>query len=251
MTNQVKQLELDFGILTVAQQERVNNFVKSQKTDIERLINIQTKIENLLISGGFQEGIDYVNDLKYGLETEDRKFGYGSDEFEANVTYMKSSGGCKIIFERYNKYKNEIEIGMSMVSIEHDKLECSSITSQYRAYKPSSLLQKLQENNKKAQNEYNSANREQAIINYTIEKYKTLFPNSTVTSASDYYRGGRNTYTEFKIVKVAFENGSYIIFRLGYENDKESIHKKFDAVESKLTAIELLNIFDKQNISAS
>ena len=31
MTNQETQLELDFGILTVAQQERVNNFVKSQK----------------------------------------------------------------------------------------------------------------------------------------------------------------------------------------------------------------------------
>ena len=143
MSNQVKQLELDFGILTVAQQERVNNFVKSQKTDIERLINIQNIIENLLISGGFQEGIDYVNDLKYGLETEDREFGYGSEAFTANVTYIKSSGGCKIIFDRYNKYKNEIEVGMSMVSIEYDKLECSSITSQYRAYKPSSLLQKL------------------------------------------------------------------------------------------------------------
>ena len=245
MTNQETQLELDFGILTVAQQERVNNFVKSQKTDIERLINIQTKIENLLISGGFQEGIDYVNDLKYGLEIEDRKFGYGSDEFEANVTYMKSSGGCKIIFERYNKYKNEIELGMSMVSIEHDKLECSSITSQYRAYKPASLFTKLKENNEKAQNEYNSANREKAIINYTVNKYKTLFPNATVTTGKDYNKY-RNDYTEFPTVIVSFESGSYVIFRLGYENDKEYTHKKFDAVEAQLSAIELLNIFSQQ-----
>ena len=250
MTNQETQLELDFGILTVAQQERVNNFVKSQKTDIERLINIQTKIENLLISGGFQEGIDYVNDLKYGLETEDRKFGYGSDEFEANVTYMKSSGGCKIIFERYNKYKNEIELGMSMVSIEHDKLECSAITSQYRAYKPASLFTKLKENNEKAQNEYNYANREKAVITYTVNKYKELFPKSTVTVGKDYNRY-RNDYNEFPIVIVAFESGSWVSFRLGYENDKETVHKKYDAVEAQLSAIELLNIFDKQNISAS
>ena len=245
MSNQATQLELELGILTDAQQERVNNFVKSQKTDIERLINIQTKIENLLISGGFQEGIDYVNDLKYGLETEDRKFGYGSDEFEANVTYMKSSGGCKIIFERYNKYKNEIELGMSMVSIEHDKLECSSITSQYRAYKPASLFTKLKENNEKAQNEYNSANREKAIINYTVNKYKTLFPNATVTTGKDYNKY-RNDYTEFPTVIVSFESGSYVIFRLGYENDKEYTHKKFDAVASKLSTIELLNIFNQQ-----
>ena len=246
MTNQVKQLELELGILTDAQQERVNSFIKSQKSSTESIVSTQAKIEALLISGGFKVGIDYVNDLKYGLETEDRKFGYGSDEFEASVTYMKSSGGCKILFDRYNTGKNEIEVGMSMVSKEHDRLECSAITSQYRAYKPSSLFQKLKENNEKAQLNFNKANREKSLLDYTINKYKTLFPNSTVTSANDYYRGHRNSYTEFKVVKVAFENGSHIIFRLGYENDKESIHKKFDAVESKLTAIELLEKFSKQ-----
>jgi hypothetical protein len=31
MTNQETQLELDLGILTVAQQERVNSFIKSKK----------------------------------------------------------------------------------------------------------------------------------------------------------------------------------------------------------------------------
>ena len=45
---------------------------------------------------------------------------------------------------------------------------------------------------------------------------------------------------------VKFEKGSYISFRVGYENDKETIHKKYDAVESQLSAIELLNIFNQQ-----
>ena len=31
MTNQETQLELDFGMLTVAQQERVDSFIKSKK----------------------------------------------------------------------------------------------------------------------------------------------------------------------------------------------------------------------------
>ena len=245
MSNQATQLELELGILTDAQQERVNSFIRSQKSTTERIIATQAKIETLLISSGFTAGIDYVNDLKYGMVTEDREFGYGSEAFTANVTYMKSSGGCKIIFDRYNKYKNEIEVGMSMVSIEHDKLECSSITSQYRAYKPASLFTKLKENNEKAQNEYNSANREKAIINYTVNKYKTLFPNATVTTGKDYNKY-RNDYTEFPTVIVSFESGSYVIFRLGYENDKEYTHKKFDAVASKLSTIELLNIFNQQ-----
>jgi hypothetical protein len=245
MSNQATQLELELGILTDAQQERVNSFIKSQQSNVERIVSVQSKIEALLVSGGFKAGIDYVNDLKYGIVTEDKEFGYGENEFKTNVTYMKSSGGCKIIFDRYNKYKNEIEVGMSMVSIEHDKLECSSITSQYRAYKPTSLFTKLKENNEKAQNEYNSANREKAIINYTVNKYKTLFPNATVTTGKDYNKY-RNDYTEFPTVIVTFESGSYVIFRLGYENDKEYTHKKFDAVASKLSTIELLNIFNQQ-----
>ena len=41
---------------------------------------------------------------------------------------------------------------------------------------------------------------------------------------------------------VKFESGSYISFRLGYENDKETIHKKYDAVEAQLSPIEILNL---------
>jgi hypothetical protein len=242
MTN---QLELELGILTDAQQERVNSFIANQKSNVERIILAQSKIENLLISGGFKAGIDYVNDLEYSMVNEDKEFGYGENAFEANITYMKSSGGCKIIFDRYNSYTNKIEVKMSMVTAEYDKLECSSITSQYRAYLPTSLFTKLKENNEKAQNEYDSANREQAIIKYTVNKYKTLFPKANVTVGKDYYKT-RNDYREFPIVIVGFENGSYISFKLGYENDKEYTHKKFDAVAAQLSAIELLNVFNQQ-----
>ena len=132
-----------------------------------------------------------------------------------------------------------------MVGAEHDKLQCSSITPQYRAYKPASLFTKLVENNEKAQSEYDSANREQAVIKYTVNKYKTLFPKATITVGKDYYKT-RNDYREFPIVMVAFESGSWVSFRLGYENDKEYTHKKFDAVASKLSTIELLNAFNNQ-----
>jgi hypothetical protein len=240
-----EQLTLELGILTDAQQERVNSFIKSQQFTTERIILAQARIEDLLISGGFKAGIDYVNDLKYNMTTEDREFGYGSEAFTANVTYMRSSGGCKVIYDRYNKTKNEIEVSTYMVTNEHDRLECSAITSQWRAYKPSSLLAKLKENNEKAQYAFDKANATKLLLNYTVNKYKTLFPKATVTVGRDYYRSG-NTYNEFETVIVTFESGSYIIFRLGYENDKEYTHKKFDAVASKLSTMDLLNIFNNQ-----
>lgn len=241
-----EQLTLELGILTDAQQERVNSFIRSQQSSTERIILSQAKVENLLISGGFEKGISYINDLEYSMTTEDREFGYGSEAFTANVTYMRSSGGCKIIYDKYNSITNKVEPSTYMVANEGGKLECSVITPQYRAYKPASLLTKLKENNEKAQNDFDKANVKKSLLNYTVNKYKTLFPNATVKVGRDYFRSSRNTYTEFETVIVLFESGSYIIFRLGYENDKEYTHKTFDAVASKLSAIELLEVFDKQ-----
>lgn len=241
-----EQLTLELGILTNEQQERVDSFIRSQKSTTERIIAAQAKIEALLISGGFKEGIDYVNSFEYSTINEDREFGYGSEAFTANVTYMRSSGGCKIIYDRYNSITNKVETNTYMVANEGDRLECSVITSQYRAYKPASLLTKLKENNEKAQNDFDKANVKKSLLNYTVNKYKTLFPNATVTVGKDYYRSSRNTYTEFETVIVLFESGSYVIFRLGYENGKEYTHKTFDAVAAKLNTIELLEVFDKQ-----
>ena len=249
------QLTLDLGVLTNEQQERVDYFIRNKKSITERLISDQAKIEKLLIKGGFEAGIDYVNDFTAEIITENVRLGWDENAFETEITYHKTSGGCKIIYDQYNKTTNEVEVKMCIVSNEYDKLECSAITSQCRAYKPSSLLQKLKENNEKAQVEFNRANKVKSLLDYTVEKYKTLFPNSSVTVGKDYnsYNNGRRfyNYEEFETVKVEFKSGSYIIFRLGFEQDKEYIHKKFDAVTSKLNAIELLEAFDKQNISAS
>lgn len=244
------QLTLDLGILTNEQQERVNYFIKSQNSTSERLTASEARTEQLLIEGGFKIGIDYINDFKSEIVTENKTFGYGENSFETEVTYRKTSGGCKIIYDQYNGIRNKIETTLYRVNNERGKLECLAVTSQYRAYKPSSLLQKLKENNEQAQKHFEKANATKSLLDYTVNKYKTLFPNASVTTGRDYTTYNRSI-SEFKVVKISFSSGSYIVFRLGYEKDKEYIHKKYDAVESKLTAIELLNIFNKQNISAS
>jgi hypothetical protein len=245
MSNQVKQLELDFGILTVAQQETVDRFVSSSKTDaIKRTENIRNTQE-LLLSGGFQEGIDFVNNFECEKVTEFRSFGYGENEFKAEVTFTQALGCCSLITDYFNSQKNEMVIRKCSVSREGDKLECSTVTSQYRAYKPTSLLTKLQEYNVSQLYKFNDANKQKGILDYTVDKYKTLFPNAKVSIGSDYSKT-RNDYTQFPIVCVNFESGSYVSFRLGYEKDKEYIHKKFDEVASKMTAMEILNIFNNQ-----
>ena len=232
-------------MLTVDQQETVDRFVSNSKRNADNASVKTAKIEALLISGGFKAGIDYVNNLETKIVTEDREFGYGDNEFTANVTYVSSYGGCRLITEYYNSSKNTMSARLISVGIEHDKLECSTVTSQYRAYKPTSLLTKLQEYNVSQSEKFKDANRKKMILDYTIEKYKTLFPNAEVTEGRDYHKS-RNDFTEFKIVYVKFKSGSYVSFRLGYEKDKEYIHKKFDEVASKMTAMEILNIFNNQ-----
>jgi len=245
MTNQAQQLVLDLGILTDAQQERVDSFIKSSQKQVQDCIKNVNALEKLLVEGGFIKNIDFENTVKAKTVTTKRDFGYREDSFKADVTYEAIEGDITILSKIYCSRENKIVIRKSYVSRNHDKIECSAITPQYRAYKPASLFAKLIENNEKAQRDYNYANREKSVIEYTVNKYKTLFPKATVTVGKDYNKYGSN-YNEFPIVFVTFESGSWVSFRLGYENDKEYTHKKFDAIEAKLSAIELLNVFNNQ-----
>jgi len=213
--------------------------------ELERVKSKTDKIEKLLIGGGFLSGVDYINDFEIKTITKDSEFGYSSEKFNTEVTYVSSYGGCKLITDYYDSNQNQIIPRLISVGEDYDKLECSTVTNQYRSYKPSSLLSKLKKYNASQLEKFKDANRDKMILDYTIEKYKTLFPNAEVTVGSDYSRI-RNNYTEFKIVYVKFKSGSYVSFRLGYEKDKEYIHKKFDEVASKMTAMEILNIFNNQ-----
>ena len=232
-------------MLTVAQQETVDHFVSNSKRNADNASARTAKIEALLISGGFKAGIDYVNNLETKTVTEDRVFGY-DNEYSAEVTYVSSYGGCQLITEYYDSSKNIMSARLVSVGIEHDKLECSTVTSQYRAYKPTSLLTKLQEYNVSQLYKFNAANKQKGILDYTVDKYKKLFPNATVEVGNDYCKWGKYNNKEFPIVIVKFDSGSYVSFQLGNEIDKEYLHKKFDAVAPKMTTAEILNIFNNQ-----
>ena len=240
------QLDLFEGkILTTEQRLEIQQYIAKCDKEVSRKQIENREIMLLLDEAGFRIGIDYINDFKVFEKIYDHEFGYSynSTQWVAEVEVMRSSGGCQILFDSFRNGK--IEMGKSHVYREGDKLQCTSITSQYRYYKPSSLLTKLKEHNNIEANKLDSNNRKQNILEYTVEKYTKLFPNATVTIGSDYDRN-RNNYREFKTVIINFPSGSYVIYRLGYDNDGEYLHKKFDNVVDTLKGIDLLNHFNNQ-----
>ena len=245
MSNEM-QLDLFEGkVLTTEQRLEVQSYIERGDKEVVRKREENIKIQLLLDRAGFREGIDYINDFDVSEKTYNHEFGYSynNTQWEAEVSVMRNSGGCQILFDSFRNGK--IEMGKSYVYREGDKLQCTCITSQYRHYKPSSLLSKLKEHNDYSLIQLETTNKKQSIIEYTVEKYTKLFPNAEVKIGSDYNRG-RNNYTEFKTVIINFTSGSYVIYRLGYDNDGEYLHKKFDNVVDTLKGMDLLNHFNNQ-----
>ena len=245
MSNEM-QLDLFEGkVLTTEQRLEVQSYIERGDKEVVRKREENIKIQLLLDRAGFREGIDYINDFDVSEKTYNHEFGYSynNTQWEAEVSVMRNSGGCQILFDSFRNGK--IEMGKSFVYREGDKLQCTCITSQYRHYKPSSLLSKLEKHNAYSLIQLESTNKKQSVIEYTVEKYTKLFPNAEVKIGSDYNRG-RNNYSEFKTVIINFPSGSYVIYRLGYDNDGEYLHKKFDNVVDTLKGMDLLNHFNNQ-----
>ena len=240
------QLDLFEGkVLTNEQTLEIQKFIERCDKEVVRKQNENRGIQLLLDEAGFRQGIDYVNNFEIYEKTYDHEFGYeyNNTQWEAEVSVMRSSGGCSILYDTLRN--GELVMGKSSVSREGDKLQCTSITSQYRYYKPSSLLTKLKEHNNSELRKLEANDKKQNILEYTVEKYTKLFPNAEVTIGSDYDRN-RNNYNEFKTVIINFTSGSYVIYRLGYEQDREYLHKKFDKIVDTLKGIDLLNHFNNQ-----
>ena len=234
----IEQLEL-FKVLNTEQQTEVNSFVeRTNKQAVDRVASIKKMID-LLETGGFVEDVDFKRNFKIGESTHERTFGWGDNKFDAEVTVNTVSGGVALIHKRF--YNGKLETTTSNVSREGDKLECSMITPQYRAYKPSTLLVKLNEYNEAQQWRFDAYNDKIAILSYTLNKYTTLYPNATVEAGTGYQ--GRSSFTT---VLVSFESGSWVEFRLGYKQDEEYKYKKFDARVDALKGMDLLNHFNEQ-----
>jgi hypothetical protein len=98
------------------------------------------------------------------------------------------------------------------------------------------------EHNEKEKQRFEEYNKSTALLNATLNKYKTLYPSATITSGRDYAK----YYGSFDVVKVEFESGSFIEFRIDPYNDRDVMFKKKDVEYEALSIEELLERFSKQ-----
>tara|TARA_B110000305_G_scaffold205366_1_gene235494 strand:+ start:296 stop:1006 length:711 start_codon:yes stop_codon:yes gene_type:complete len=234
----LEQLEL-FQVLNQEQQTEVNDYVVRENQRIVNRVASIKRIIDLLETGGFVEDIDFERDFQIGESTHERTFGWGADKFKAEITVNTTAGGIRLIHKRF--YNGKLETTTSSVGRDGDKLECSMITPQYRAYKPASLLVKLNEYNENQELKFNSYHKKKDMLSYTINKYTILFPNAKVQEGMGYQ--GRSS---FATVLVSFPSDSYVEFKLGFEQDKEFVFRKWDAKVGVLKGMDLLNHFNKQ-----
>ena len=235
----LEQLEL-FQVLNQEQQTEVNDYVVRENQRIVNRVASIKRIIDLLETGGFVEDMDFERDFEIGESTHERTFGWGDDKFKAEITVNTTAGGIRLIHKRF--YNGKVETTTSSVGREGDKLECSMITPQYRAYKPASLLVKLHEYNENQELKFNSYHKKKDMLSYTINKYTILFPNAKVQEGMGYQ--GRSS---FATVLVSFPSDSYVEFKLGFEQDKEFVFRKWDAKVNTLKGMDLLKHFNKQS----
>ena len=245
MSNAI-QLDLFHGkVLTTEQQEEVNKFIKNQAERAIKAEKRNSKIMLMLDEAGFVYGQDYSSNFEVEEVTREQRFGYGynNTDYEFEATYMQNTGN---VFLWVNTIQSgELKTYKSSVDLDGDKLMCTSITKQYRHYKPSSLLVKYKEHNERIVGELEYKNKQSVALNNVVANFQTFYPDAQVTIGSDYYRGTRN-YDSFPIVKVEFKSGSYISFQLGYGDKMEEVrfHKKYDAQSE--TTDQLLTRFNNQ-----
>lgn len=241
------QLDLFAGILfTPEQEQKIAEFVKKREELAISAERINNQNELLLIGNGFVKGVDFVNTFKVEIVTRETHLGfsYNNTDFKAEVTFKNTTGCIALKGKRFNSYSKPNELSDATFSIDFQggNVNCYSIQENSRFIKPKTLFDKLMVFNRRQEQLFQEYLKKTDLKQTIVEKYTKLYPNATVTTSSDYSRYSGT----FDIVEVKFESSSYIQFRLDTYNNKEFIHKKYDAEFEKMSSEELLERFSKQ-----
>jgi hypothetical protein len=248
MTEEIKdpnQLDMFAGVLlTPDQQQQVDRHIENQNKNITFQENEHQRIEKMLIDAGFIKGVHFKNDFKSSTDTRKVTLGYSYNQtqFEVEVTAKFYTGGVNLLGKRFDTTTKELKNASFSFDVQRDKIQSWTIQEQARYVKPKTLLTKLLEHNEKEEQRYETHIKQTKLLNQTLEKYKTLYPSAIVTSGRDYAK----YYGSFDVVKVEFESGSFIEFRIDPYNDRDVMFKKKDVEYEALSTEELLERFSKQ-----
>jgi hypothetical protein len=243
-----------FNLLTPEQEKSRLEKIKYFNTICDNQSIENSKKETLLLQNGFIKGIHFENNFSFKYINRDITIDSWDSinkqwvKFNTNIDYKDRTGNIELIFDEYLDGKiQSVTRGFDIAS---GKIECYSLVDSYRFVKPSTILEKIKLKAEIAINKREYVIKNNSVKNYTLEKYKALYPKAIITldRESDSYNRGynRNSYITFDVLKIEFISGSTVTLRITGEKDKEYIWKKFDAVYNKLTKEEIMNKFNEQ-----
>jgi hypothetical protein len=239
------QLPLFANMLTVEQEQHVTDAKVSatKQMDRERLEVIR-KAAIVDAAGFTSDHYSYsINCSKVMREINVNSWRKTSKLVEVELDQF--NGNFYILFDEYDKTKNEIVKRKTGIDVRGDKIECYYLNNNSRAMKPVTILANIAKAAETAKYKYEIANKTKSTVEYTVDKYKKLYPNAEVKAGKG-YNSGRGNYFEFDTITVKFKSGSYVVFRINSEPDTEYIHEKVDVVFKNLTRNELMDYFNAQ-----
>jgi hypothetical protein len=234
-----------FDMLTVEQEQRIANEKTSATKQMDRQrLEVIRKV-SMVVDAGFSPAqygysIDCVKVMR-----EINVNSWREECKRVKVELDHFSGYFYILFDEYDKGKNEIIKRKATVDLRGDKMECYWLNNNSRTMKPSTILANIAKAAETAKYKYEIANKTKSTVEYTVDKYKQLYPDAEVTAGKG-YNSGRGNYTEFDTVTITFKSGSYVVFEVYTTPDKEYVREKVDAVTKKLAINELMDHFNAQ-----
>jgi hypothetical protein len=238
------QLPLFADLLTVEQEQRVADEKSSATKQMDRQrLEVIRKVSMVVDAGFLPAQYGYSIDCsKVTREINVNPWRETSKLVEVELD--RFNGNFYILFDEYDKDKNEIIKRKATVDLRGDKMECYWLNNNSRAMKPTTILANIAKAAETAKYKYKVANQTKSTVEYTVDKYKKLYPDAEVTAGKGYSRG-RN-YTEFDTVTVTFKSGSYVTFEVYSTRDKEYVHEKVDVVFRKMSINEVMDYFNAQ-----
>jgi hypothetical protein len=239
------QLPLFADMLTVEQEQRVTAAKADATKQMLRQKNEVLHKVHMVCDANFPPS-------QYGYNIECKKITrsinvnrWSEESKHVEVELDHFSGNFYILFDEYDKAKNEIIKRKASVDVSGNKMECYWLNGNSRKMKPATILANIAKATETAKYKYKIANQTKSTVEYTVDKYKKLYPDAEVTAGKG-YNSGRGEYTEFDTVTVKFKSGSYLSFRVFSEPDKEYVNKTYDAVFTKMTKTEIMDYFNAQ-----
>jgi hypothetical protein len=239
------QLPLFADLLTAEQEQRVADAKVSATKQMEReRLEVIRKAAIVDDAGFTSNHYGYsVNCSKVMREINVNSWREESRMVEVELD--RFNGNFYIVFDEYDKGKNEIIKRKASVDLRGDKMECYWLNNNSRAMKPATILANIAKAAETAKYKYEIANKTKSTVEYTVDKYQKLYPDAEVKAGKGYNRG-RGEYNEFDTVTIIFKSGSYVTFEVYTTPDREYVREKYDAVFRKMSINEIMDYFNAQ-----